>query len=209
MHSGAADPRGGRFSAARKGRCGAMRGSRSDADGGRSGPAGTIFGIGKLQGEHFPCESPNFPSKKGVIADVEFTSLARSLDWGNCVVFGGKLLGEPARGARAMVSSCGWFPVGCGFAGGRRSTGVAAVDCIEIEVKPNQFLVVGLVGAEDAFHAEDDMVDEQAEAAEFVHIEEDELAKVSGQFQASLAQDGRVFGSLPRSQADSTVEQKE
>ena len=64
------------------------------------------------------------------------------------------------------------------------------MDCFEIEFKQIQLVVVGLVGPQNAVHAEDDLVDQQAEASELVRIEEIELAKVPGQFQASLAQDG-------------------
>lgn len=83
------------------------------------------------------------------------------------------------------------------------------MDCIEIEVQSIQLLVVGLVCPQNAFHAKNDMVDQQAEASELVHLEENELAKVPRQLQASLAQDDRDIGSLSRSQADATVEQIE
>ena len=83
------------------------------------------------------------------------------------------------------------------------------MDCFEIEFEQIEFVVVGLVGPQNAVHAEDDLVYQQAEAAELVHLEENELAKVPGRFQASLAQDGRGAGSLPRSEADATVEQIE
>ena len=83
------------------------------------------------------------------------------------------------------------------------------MDCIEIEFEQIQFVVVGLVGPQNAVHAEDDLVDQQAEASELVRIEENELAKVPGQFQASMAQNGRGVGSLSRPQADASVEQIE